>query len=72
MDDINKKIEMNDESELQKEIYKLQKENNEFQKILFSSYDFKRSWKNTINVISKDLNLSQSEINLLLDSDNEN
>lgn len=57
------------DEEMKKEIARLEKENKHFEKVLFS-YP-KDAWKNTVNVIAKDLNLTKAEIDLLLESDDE-
>lgn len=58
------------EVEMKKEIKILEKENKEFEKILLNTYP-KDGWKNTVNIIAKELNLKKEEIDLLLESDDE-
>jgi hypothetical protein len=60
------------EEEMKLEIVRLQKESDEFLKTMMQFSNHKEDWKRTVNIIAKEVNLSQKEINLLLESDDEN
>lgn len=58
------------ENQMKEEIKILKEENKEFEKILMNTYP-KDGWKNTVNIIAKELNLKKEEIDILLESDDE-